>query len=80
MRTYGEERSRRTLTQKMQPSFVSARHTPGADGWEFEGDLKAKVMSRLNRLGHALVRHLPDNGYPSEHPWERHHDPARPRG
>jgi hypothetical protein len=40
----------------------------------------AKVMNRLNRFGRALVRHLPDNGYPSEHPWERHHDPARPRG
>lgn len=39
-----------------------------------------KLMQDLRRWSRALVRHLPENPYPSEHPWERHHDPARPRG
>jgi hypothetical protein len=64
----------------MQLSFVCGSHTPGADVLEFEGDLMAKVMNRLNRLGRALVRHLPEEPYPREHPWEQHHDRTRPRG
>ena len=75
-----EARSRRTLRLRMHLSFVCGSHTPGADGLEFEGDLMAKVMNRLNRLGRALVRHLPENGYPSEHPWDQRHDRNRPRG
>jgi len=39
-----------------------------------------KVKQHLTRLGRALVRHLPEKPYPSEHPWEQHRDPARPRG
>jgi hypothetical protein len=40
----------------------------------------AKLMNRVNRLGRALVRHLPEKPYPSEHPWAQHHDRTRPRG
>jgi hypothetical protein len=40
----------------------------------------AKVMTRLTHLSRALVRHLPEKPYPSDHPWERRHDRARPRG
>jgi hypothetical protein len=39
-----------------------------------------KLMTGLHRWGRALVRHLPDNPYPSDHPWRDHHDPTRPRG
>jgi hypothetical protein len=37
-------------------------------------------MSKLLKNLKALVRHLPETPYPSDHPWEKHHDPARPRG
>jgi hypothetical protein len=40
----------------------------------------SKLMHGLNRWGWALVRHLPETPYPSEHPWKQHHDPTRPRG
>jgi hypothetical protein len=40
----------------------------------------ASILQRLNRFGRALVRHLPEKPYPSEHPWSQHHDPSRPRG
>ena len=39
-----------------------------------------KFMSGLQRWSRALVRHLPEKPYPSDHPWRDHHDPARPRG
>ena len=26
------------------------------------------------------LRHLPEQPYPSDHPWREHHDPQRPRG
>ena len=40
----------------------------------------AKLMTGLQRWSRALVRHLPEKPYPSDHPWRDHHDPARPRG
>lgn len=39
-----------------------------------------KLMSGLHRWSRALVRHLPEKAYPSDHPWRDHHDPTRPRG
>ena len=39
-----------------------------------------KLMSGLHRWSRALVRHLPDKPYPSDHPWRDHHDPSRPQG
>ncbi len=31
------------------------------------------VAGRLRRLVRSLVRQLPEQPYPSEHPWSRHH-------
>ncbi len=39
-----------------------------------------RTLERLRRIGRGLVRHLPEHAYPSDHPWQRHHDPERPRG
>jgi len=40
----------------------------------------AKLMQGLQRWGRALVRHLPETPYPSEHPWVLHRDRTRPNG
>jgi hypothetical protein len=40
----------------------------------------AKLMRGLRRWSRTLTRHLPDQPYPSDHPWGNRHDPARPRG
>jgi len=40
----------------------------------------SKIIHRLNRWGHALLRQMPDKPYPSEHPWSQHHDRFRQRG
>jgi hypothetical protein len=40
----------------------------------------SKIMAGLNHWTRALVRHLPEHAYPSDHPWRDHHDPTRPRG
>jgi hypothetical protein len=40
----------------------------------------SKVMQGLQRMSRAMVRHLPEKPYPSDHPWSQHHDRARPRG
>ena len=37
-----------------------------------------KLMTGLHRWSRALVRHLPEKPYPSDHPWRDHHDPSRP--
>ena len=37
-----------------------------------------KLMSGLHRWSRALVRHLPEKPYPSDHPWRDHHDPSPP--
>ena len=37
-------------------------------------------MKKLAKLARACLWHLPETPYPSDHPWDRHHDPARPRG
>jgi len=39
-----------------------------------------QVGRRFSRWCAGLVRHLPDGGYHSDHPWSDHHDPSRPRG
>ena len=36
-----------------------------------------KLMTGLHRWSRALVRHLPEKPYPSDHPWRDHHDPTR---
>ncbi len=41
---------------------------------------RSSTVQRLRRVGRGLVWQLPEHAYPSEHPWSRHHDPARPRG
>ena len=64
----------------MQPPAVRRGHTHVADGETVKGVPMANMIHRLNRLGRALVRHLPEKPYPSEHPWEQHHDRSRPRG
>jgi hypothetical protein len=32
-----------------------------------------RLASRVGRLVRGLVYQLPDQPYPSEHPWSRHH-------
>ena len=39
-----------------------------------------KVVRSLQRWAWSLVRQLPEQPYPSEHPWADRHDPSRPRG
>ena len=39
-----------------------------------------KFVSGLRKWGHSLTRQLPDQPYPSDHPWRDRHDTARPRG
>ena len=38
-----------------------------------------QVGRRFSRWCAGLVRHLPEGGYHSNHPWSEHHDPSRPR-
>jgi hypothetical protein len=32
-----------------------------------------RITGRLRRLARGLLRQLPEQPYPSEHPWSRHH-------
>ena len=43
-------------------------------------DPMAVLVRRLQHLGRSLVRHLPEQPYPSDHPWSTHHDPRATSG
>ena len=32
-----------------------------------------RMTVRLRRWAHGVIWQLPEHGYPSEHPWSRHH-------
>jgi hypothetical protein len=32
-----------------------------------------RMSVRLRRWAHGMLWQLPERGYPSEHPWSRHH-------
>jgi hypothetical protein len=38
------------------------------------------ALRSLRSIGRLLFAQLPERPYPSDHPWEHRHDPARPRG
>ena len=40
----------------------------------------SKLLPRLHRLGRLLIHQLPEQPYPSDHPWALRKDPSRPRG
>jgi hypothetical protein len=64
----------------MQLSRALGCHTAAADGLTWQGVPMAKLMRGLRRWSRTLTRHLPDQPYPSDHPWGNRHDPSRPRG
>jgi len=39
-----------------------------------------KLVRGVQRWGWLLIRQLPDQPYPSDHPWADRHDRCRPRG